>query len=171
MPASNQQIFLVNGIIVDFFGNPLNIFSSGSTGPTGSIGATGDDGLPGVTGPTGSTAATSKFVKEWVTAGDERLIITAVEISQHTPGFLIDEIGQSLSDIQIQLWRVNSSFVDPFAEPILEDIRGRVRRSPFWQLINSSDYVVNVNGDSGDIFIDLTYRLTNSTLTRAVVIC
>lgn len=171
MPASNQQIFLVNGIVVDFFGNPLNVFSSGSAGPTGSIGATGDAGLPGVTGPTGSTAATSKFVKEWITAGDERLIINAGEISQHTPGFLIDEIGQSLADIQIQLWRVNTSFIDPFAESILEDIRGRVRQSTFWQLINSTDYTVNVNGDSGDIFIDLTYRLTNSTLTRAVVIC
>ncbi len=171
MPASNQQIFLVNGIIVDFFGNPINIFSSGSTGPTGSIGATGDAGLPGVTGPTGSTAATSKFIKEWVTAGNERLIITAGEISQHTPGFLIDEIGQSLSDIQIQLWRVNSSFIDPFNEPESLFIDRRSRRSPFWQLLNSTDYIVNVNGDSGDIFIDLTYRLTNSTLTRAVIIC
>jgi hypothetical protein len=170
MPTSNQQIYLVNGILVDFFGNPISI-SRNLQGPTGPIGATGDAGLPGVTGPTGSTAATSKFIKEWITAGDERLTITASEISQHTPGFLIDEIGQSLADIQIQLWRVNADFIDPFAEPLFGDSRGRVRRSPFWQLIKPSDYTVNVNGDSGDIFIDLTYRIVNSTLTRAVVIC
>lgn len=169
MPTSNQQIYLVNGILVDFFGNPVYLPSL--DGPTGPIGPTGDAGLLGVTGPTGSTAATSKFIKEWITAGSERLIISAGEINQHTPGFLIDEIEQSLADIQIQLWRVNADFIDPFTEPLLLNPRGRVRRSPFWQLINSSDYSVNVNGDSGDIFIDLTYRIVNSTLTRAVVIC
>lgn len=170
MPSSNQQIYLVNGILVDFFGNPISI-SQNMQGPTGPIGLTGDAGLIGVTGPTGSTAATSKFVKEWITAGDERLIILAGEISQYTPGFLIDEISSRLSDIQIQLWRVNADFVDPFFEPFSPTVGRRVRRTPFWQLINSSDYIVNVNGDTGDIFIDLTYRIVNSTLTRAVVIC
>jgi len=199
MPASNQQIFLVNGIIVDFFGNPINIFSSGSAGPTGSNGATGEAGLPGVTGPAGSTAATSKFIKEWITAGNERLIITAEEInpimlasgntqdqisydqnysyynyyggnpsslssltSPYSSGFLIDEISQSLADIQIQLWRVNSAFIDPETER---------SSSTFWELVSPNDYLVNVNANTGAIYINLTYRLVNSTRTRAVVIC
>lgn len=176
MPTSNQQVYLVNGILVDFFNNPI-LTSQNTQGATGPIGATGDAGLPGVTGPTGSTAATSKFVKEWITAGEERLTITAREISRQNPGFLINEITPSLADIQIQLWRINSSFIDPFVEPDVIDLGGRdggvirVTSTPFWQLINSSDYSVNVNGNTGDIFIDLTYRLVNSTVTRAVVIC
>jgi hypothetical protein len=162
MPTSSQQVYLINGILVDFFGNPVYLPSS--EGPTGPQGATGINGLPGITGPTGSTAATSKFIKEWISAGDERVIISSGEISQYTPGFLNGGIRQSLSDVQIQLWRVNSAFIDP------NPVEGG-RPPTFWQLIKPSDYNVNVNSNTGDIFIDLTYRLVNSTRTRAIVIC
>jgi len=160
MPSSHQQVYLVNGILVDYFNNPL--YLPALDGPTGPIGATGVNGINGVTGPTGSTAATSKFVKEWITAGNERITILASEIRRQTPGYLIGEIRQSLSDIQIQLWKFNSAFISP------NESAGRPN---FWQLINSTDYVVNVDGGTGDIYIDLTYRLVNSTRTRAVVIC
>ena len=170
MPASNQQVYLVNGILVDFFGNP--IISLSMDGPTGQTGITGLPGDVGPTGPTGSTAATSKFIKEWITAGEERLTILSGEINQYTPGFLIEEIGQSLSDIQIQLWRVNSSFIDPVEEELIIGItERRRRRSTFWQLISPTDYTVNVNENTGAIYIDLTYRLVNSTRTRAIIIC
>ena len=160
MPSSHQQVYLVNGILVDYFNNPL--YLSALEGPTGPQGATGVNGINGPTGPTGSTAATSKFIKEWITAGNERLVISSTEINRRTPGYLIGRISQSLSDIQIQLWRVNSGFIDP--------VEGSAR-TVFWQLINSTDYSINVNGDTGDIYIDLGYRLVNSTRTRAVVIC
>jgi hypothetical protein len=161
MPTSSQQVYLINGILVDFFGNPVYLPSS--EGPTGPQGATGINGLPGITGPTGSTAATSKFIKEWISAGNQRLIIEAAEISLYTPGFLIGRrMAPSLADVQIQLWRVNSAFIDPETEE---------NTSIFWELIRPTDYIVNINGDTGAIYIDLTYRLVNSTRTRAVVIC
>ena len=163
MPSSHQQVYLINGTLVDFFNNPINLTMI--DGPTGPQGATGTNGLRGSTGPTGSTAATSKFIKEWITAGNERLTILTSEISQYSPGILIGKISSSKSDVQIQLWRINSAFVDP-------DPESHSKGAPtFWQLISPADYTITANGESGDIYIDLTYRLVNSTRTRAVVVC
>ena len=165
MPISTQQVFIVNGTFTDYFGNPINLYNfAGSTGPAGTNGI---DGITGPTGPTGSTAAASKFIKEWITAGSERLTVFANEISMRNPGILIDEVESKMSDLQIQLWRINSSFnPNELSESTMESTG-----VTWWELVDPTTYKVNINGTTGDILIDLTYRLVNSTLTRVVIIC
>ena len=59
MPSIAQAVFFINGRLVDYVGNPINLESIGLigiTGPTGSIGLsgpTGPTGSNGITGPTG----------------------------------------------------------------------------------------------------------------------
>jgi hypothetical protein len=58
MPTSVDGVYIVNGILVDFYGKPIDLSRynlMGPTGPTGDIGPIGATGDTGPTGPTGPT--------------------------------------------------------------------------------------------------------------------
>ena len=59
MPTSVDGVYIVNGILVDFYGKPIDLSRynlMGPTGPTGDIGPIGPTGDIGPTGPIGSTS-------------------------------------------------------------------------------------------------------------------
>jgi hypothetical protein len=59
MPSISQAVFFIDGRLVDYVGNPINLGLLGLIGPTGPsgepgpIGMTGPTGIKGATGPTG----------------------------------------------------------------------------------------------------------------------
>lgn len=191
MPSSINTVYFVDGIFVDYVGNPLPLGIAGGAGATGPTGPTGDDGL-GATGFTSiSLYQARKYVKEFWPPGATLLRITRQEIldstimgpipgsQQPNPPFggatlpygmyfgpdspAPDSIFPSVTDIHVQLW-----------------YRNAVGGGTAWTQAPTDDTAtgggisatnkVLVDNASGDIIIDYRYPAGTNNIIRAVVI-
>ena len=154
MPTSVDGVYIVNGILVDFYGKPIDISRYNLMGPTGAAGSNGIDGI-------GSTAY--KYVHELATVFDGDIItITRAELEfagplpsaiSTDPGFL-----DAFCDLQVQVYYLNMA-------------------TDYWDLLPvcpigpGQGVVISIDSITGDLTVSFSIGpISPAAIARIVVI-
>ena len=186
MPSSINTVFFVDGVFVDYVGNPIPI-GIGGEGVTGPTGPTGNSGISSSGSTSISAYQAKKYVKEFWPNGNSTLIIPRSEIVAATilnpvtnlpdppsEGFVLPygdyygpnspgptSSGSELCDIHVSLWCFPDGATGWYALPI--------ERTDTYGPPAGTTNLVSIDSTSGDIVIDYKYPSGNMQRIRAII--